>query len=172
MAGEAIFQIAYVVPDLDEAIEHWGRMMGVGPFFVIRHARYREQSFKGEPTSPDLSLAFAYAGSMNVELIQQHDDSPSIYAEFIRRHGYGLQHVGKMSDDIDRDTADLRERGATVLHRGVSVAGVETRFFNTELHPGATLELIAASPGLTESFAAMHKAAADWDGRQLIARES
>ncbi|MFD2137196.1 hypothetical protein ACFSLT_22255 [Novosphingobium resinovorum] len=28
-----IFQIAYVVPDLDEAVEHWTKSMGVGPFY-------------------------------------------------------------------------------------------------------------------------------------------
>ncbi|MFD1961471.1 hypothetical protein ACFSHP_24900 [Novosphingobium panipatense] len=28
-----IFQIAYVVPDLDQAVAHWTGTMGVGPFY-------------------------------------------------------------------------------------------------------------------------------------------
>jgi hypothetical protein len=51
----------------------------------------------------------------------------------------------------------------------VSAVGIETRFFDTALHPGAQLELIAATADLRQRFAMMQAAAESWDGRQLLA---
>lgn len=165
-----IMQLGYVVEDLDLAIAHWAKHLGVGPFFVNRHAKYQTFDYLGGSAAPDVSLAFAYSGDTNIELIQQHDDTPSPFRTFLKAHGPGLQHVGVLSDDIEADTQALRERGVGVVLRLVNAGSlVETRFFDTELHPGAMLELIARSPALDQGFAFMKKAAADWDGETLIA---
>lgn len=164
-----IFQIAYVVPDIDAAVRHWTESLGVGPFFIVRHAKYREQIYRGEQMSADVSLAFAYAGDLNIELIQQHDDTPSVFRDFRLRHGAGVQHLGVLSDDIDSDTARLSGQGISVLQRGVSADGVETRFFDTELHPGAMLELIRGTAEVRAVFEQMRAAAAAWDHAQPIA---
>lgn len=165
-----VMQIAYVVDDIDKAIEHWTNKLGVGPFFVNRHASYTAFEYRGSKESPDLSLAFAFSGQMNIELIQQHDETPSAFLDFRRSNGQGLQHLGVISADIDRQTAELAARGVNMLQRLVNGgSGVETRFFDTELHPGTMLELIALSPRLQSGFAAMKQAAQTWDGVTQIA---
>lgn len=165
-----IMQLGYVVDDLDRAIEHWATKMGVGPFFVSRHAKYSEFTYLGSSAAPDLSLAFAYSGDTNIELIQQHDDTPSAFFDFRRAHGEGLQHVGVISDDIVADTRLLEGRGSKPVLRLVNGgSGIETRFFDTEVHPGAMLELIQRSPALDQGFAFMKAAAATWDGKKAIA---
>jgi 6-phosphogluconolactonase (cycloisomerase 2 family) len=54
-----IMQIAYVVPDLHEAVQTWVRTMSIGPFFVREHVQYVEAEFEGKPCHADLSVAFA-----------------------------------------------------------------------------------------------------------------
>lgn len=162
-----IFQFGYVVDDLDEAIAHWSTKLQVGPFFVVRHAKYATFAFNGADEAPDVSLAFAYSGDANIELIQQHDDTPSVFLDFRRRHGEGLQHVGVLSQDLDADTKRLAAAGAGMIMRLINAGnGIETRFFDTELHPGAMLELIQHTTAAEAGFVAMKAAAKAWDGSQ------
>jgi hypothetical protein len=119
-----IFQLAYIVADIDAAIAHWSKLLGVGPFFVVRHAAYEEQTYKGALTNPDVSLAFAYSGQCNIELIQLHDDEPSVYRDFVKQRGHGMQHLGALSDNIEADSRELLERGALLVQRGLSATGV------------------------------------------------
>ncbi len=164
-----IFQLGYVVDDLDRAIEHWTTKLRVGPFFVARHVKYATFDYQGQDHAPDVSLAFAYSGETNIELIQQHDDMPSVFLDFWRRRGAGLQHVGVLSDDLAADTNLLAAQGSNMILRLVNAAnGVETRFFDTEYHPGAMLELIERSEAAEMGFAAMKSAAHDWDGSQPL----
>jgi len=164
-----IFQLAYVVADIDAAIGHWSKLMGVGPFFVVRRPNYIEQTYKGVRTNPEVSLAFAYSGECNIELIELHDDQPSVYRDFVEQHGYGLQHLGALSDDIEADTRELSERGALLAQSGLSAAGVETRFFDTGSPDGVMFELIAGSPQVVTNFEQMKMAATSWDGLEAIA---
>lgn len=166
---DGVFQFAYVVEDLDAAIEHWAHTLGAGPFFVIRNARYAAAEHRGEAHMPDVSLAFGYSGDVNIELIQQHDDTPSVFLDFLKSRGPGQQHVGIMSSDLEADTEMLAARGVAMVQRLVNESGVETRFFDTELHGGAMLELIQASPETAAAFSFMKVAAEQWDGVDAIA---
>jgi 4-hydroxyphenylpyruvate dioxygenase-like putative hemolysin len=159
-----IVQIAYVVEDLDAAIAHWTHKLGVGPFYVIRHQEYETVTHRGSLTSPDVSLAFAHSGDLNVELIQQHNDASSVFDDFIKAYGYGLQHLGVFSEDIEADTGALAAAGIAELQRGLSKTGAETRFYDTEFHPGAMLELLKDGSRIREFFEILRRAAANWDG--------
>ena len=55
----------------------------------------------------DMSAAIAYSGDLQIELIYQHDDAPSIYSEFSRGGRSGLQHMGVMTDSVDGDLEQL-----------------------------------------------------------------
>ena len=163
-ARHAIMQIAYVVEDLDSAVEHWARRLGVGPFFVRRHVVFREFLYRGRPSAPDLSLAFAFSGATQIELIQQHNQAASVFSHFRRRHGFGVQHLGALSENLSRDIEQLAARGISVVQRSCNERGFETVLLDTEAQPGTMLELIGASPPLLEGFARMRQAAAEWDG--------
>jgi hypothetical protein len=158
-----IVQVAYVVHDIDAAIAHWNRL-GVGPFFVSRHMKYAEQTYRGEHTDCDISAAFAYSGEVQLELIEQHNTAPSAFKDFKSRHGIGVQHFGVLSGDLKADTAALAAQGFLPFHRMVSAIGVETVFFEPALLGGTVLELIQTSPAITAGFAQMKEAAQGWDG--------
>ena len=92
------------VPDLDAAIRHWVSL-GVGPFFLLEHIAFAECSYRGKPARFDLSVAIGQWGPVQVELIRQHDDVPSIYTRFDGSRAGGLQHVGVMTDSVAAKTA-------------------------------------------------------------------
>lgn len=164
-----VMQMAYIVENLDDAIRDFSRRLGIGPWFVRRRVEYVHCTYRGQPTDACVSLAFAYSGEINFELLQLENDAPSIFRDFVDSHGYGLQHVGVLTDDIERDTAALAAEGVEMLMHMINRVGVDTRLFDTQFMPGATLELIASSPGIVAGFANMRQAAADWDGINAVA---
>src|ERR1700741_1572352 len=87
----SIRQIGYVVRDLEEAMGSW-ISLGVGPWYVMRglplHALYR-----GQPCTATVSLALSNSGDLQIELIQQDDETPSIYAEFLASGREGYQQL-------------------------------------------------------------------------------
>lgn len=164
LPASGLMQVAYVVEDLDAAIDNWAKVSGVGPFFLRRHVQYAEMTYRDRPCRADVSLAFAFSGDTQIELIQQHNDAPSAYQDFVRRQGFGQQHLGVLTDDLAGDVARFGSRSVRVIQRQVNLAGIETVLLDTEFHPGAVLELIANGPALQASFNAMKAAAREWDG--------
>jgi hypothetical protein len=105
-----VIQQGYVVPDIDEAIRHW-LARGVGPFFIEAHIRPKGH-YDNQPIQPDLSAAFAYSGDQQIEVIQQHDDTPTIYRDYLAdRPDGGLQHLAAWVDDIPDTLTGLEDAG-------------------------------------------------------------
>jgi hypothetical protein len=71
----------------------------------------------------DLSLAIAYSGDLQYELVQQHNATPSPYKDFLDSRGEGLHHLCTWSENFDADLARWtanghRNRDATYGGRG------------------------------------------------------
>ncbi|HHM8126990.1 TPA: VOC family protein [Pseudomonas aeruginosa] len=159
-----MMQIAYVVEDIDLAVKHWAEKLGVAPFFVTRHAKYETLTYQAEPTGCDITLAFAYSGDLQIELVQQHNDAPSVFREFVQRNGYGMHHVGVLTEDLQADVRSLAGKGVTPVQHCISELGVEAIYLDSDFHPGGMLELIQATSVLKEAFSFMKDAADTWDG--------
>ena len=78
------FQAAWVVNDLEEAMHRWIKTVRVGPFFVMPHVEVTQTCYHGTPTAIDFSGALAQSGPLQIELIQQHSDTPSAYRDTFR----------------------------------------------------------------------------------------
>lgn len=163
-----LFQIAYIVDDIDEAVTQWSALLQVGPFAVSRRHRFVTQIFRGNETDIELSLAFAFSGDVNIELIQVHGQGASVYSEFRASKGRGLQHVAILSENIEADAHDLEARGFAELQRTVDLAGTETRFFDTDRAIGTTLELIQSTHQLRENFSRLREMNESWDGKTAL----
>ena len=163
-----VVQQGYVVPNVDEAISHW-IARGVGPFFVERHIRPQGE-FDGTPIQPDITAAFAYSGDQQIEVIEQHDDAPTIYAEYLRAHpDGGLQHLAMWTDDIDAKLKELEAAGRRYSVR--QRYGMAHAYLDSSERPGVMIQLMARSDlmlGLFEGILAAHEA---WDGVTDPARE-
>ena len=167
-----VMQNAFLVEDVPAAIEHWARVLHVGPFFVFERVPFREAWYRGQSaTDIDLMVAIAYWGEVQIELIRQRNAVPSIYTDFRARHGAGLQHMGVMSADLARDLARLRAKGIEPVQHG-NAAGMRFAYVATDYHPGGMIELIESTPKTVAFFERMRSAARDWDGRDAIVTPS
>jgi hypothetical protein len=89
-----IRQIGMVVRDPRAAMLYWAEVLGVGPFFVSEDVTFEAYRYRGRPMpSPVVTLGYAQAGDLQIEVIAQHDDTPSCYLEFLASGREGLQHL-------------------------------------------------------------------------------
>jgi hypothetical protein len=162
-----ILQNGYVVRDWRAAARHWVDVLGVGPFFVMEHVQFRESRYRGQPSAIDMTVAIAYSGEQQIELVQQHNDAPSIYRDFLLRVGEGLQHIGALTPDVGAalDANRWRDR---ILQDGVTRIGQHFAYVDTVGHDGTMLELIEATPKILAAFQQMNEAARTWDGTDPI----
>lgn len=165
-----IVQNAFVVRDLPAAVEYWSGTIGVGPFYLLEHIPFGAVYFRGASLTLDMSVAVAQWGDMQIELIQQHNAVPSIYSEFLARHGEGLQHLGVMTDSLDAHLERLRPLGIEPVQWGSTATGMRFAYVNTDRQAGGMIELIETGPAVEAFFAKVRGAAARWDGTRPLRR--
>lgn len=163
-----IMQIAYVVEDLEAALQRWLGKIGVGPFFVMKNLEVVEPRYREEPTNLDIDIALGYSGNVCVELIKQNCDSPSVYRELLQSKGEGFHHWGVFSESFDRDVTRYREQGHALAFGGTVAIGARFAYMDTVAALGGMIELIEVTPVVRELFAGLEQAARDWDGSDPI----
>lgn len=165
-----VMQNAFVVDDLEASIHQWATKLGVGPFYVFEHIQFSEIHFRGTPTPIDMTAAIAYWGDMQIELIFQHNDAPSIYQEFKQRGLRGMQHMGVMTDDLDAHLGRLKSLDITPVQLGRVATGARFAYVNSDFNPGTMIELIEAGDAILGFFKIIQDASRTWDGRNPIVR--
>ena len=169
-----IRQIAFVVKDIDEAMEYWADTLGIGPFYVKRKIKLSEFRYRGkESVSPTISIALANSGFIQIELVQQHNDVPSIYKEFMSVSGQGLQHISSWvtREVFDNKRRELLEKGVEIAQEGViPSSGVRLCYFET---CGSSYGLIfemadLKEPSQYERVMNIAKEAKKWDGSEPV----
>jgi methylmalonyl-CoA/ethylmalonyl-CoA epimerase len=157
-----IFQFSFVVEDLDAAILHWSEKLNVGPFFVVEHIVYKTCFFRNEASNIDMSVAIAYSGENQIELVQQHNDKPSVFTEFLNIRGEGLQHVGALTTDLALDLKHYANIGVQPIQRGEADNGTTFAYLDTDQMPGTMLELFEVPTKVLSAFEYMKRAANQW----------
>jgi hypothetical protein len=165
-----INQFSYVVRDLDAAIRHWADVLQVGPFFVLEHVPYSMCRYHGAPTDIDMDVALAYSGDVQIELVHQRNDAPSIFTDFLRERGEGLQHVGVITSDLDLALEHFAGRSIEPVQDGVAENGTRFAYLDTALVPGTMLELFELPPAIERAFGKMRQTCAAWDPATGAAR--
>jgi len=164
-----VMQNAYLVRDLEGALDHWTRVMGVGPFHLFERVEFAQIWHRGRPAHDiDMSVAIAYWGDLQIELIRQNNDAPSIFSDFAPQTG--LQHLGVITESVDKDLARLAPLGIEPIQHGTTAGGLRFAYVSTDRHPGGMIELIESNPGMQRFFAKMRNASVGWDGKDPIRR--
>ena len=163
-----IIQMAYTVADIRAAIAYWIRDLKVGPWFLLDHFTGADPVYRGGPSQADVAIAMAFAGHMQIELIQPNDDHPSVYRETITRRGHGFHHFGRASDDIEADIAELEASGYSVAFRAGVPTGGDVAYMDRGPDDPGFVELITATPGMEQAFTSFWRASVGWDGRDPI----
>ena len=175
MGGTTLFgpvmQLGFVVPDLEAAARHWVSL-GVGPFYVLDRVEFAECHYQHKPVDFHMSVALAQWGAVQVELIQQRDDVPTIYTDFPLARQGGLQHLGVMVDSVDDQLKRLEREGIRSVQAGSTTAGTRFAYVDTHrlpgAHPGGMIELIERSPAIEAYFERVRRAAEGWDGARPL----
>ncbi len=159
-----IIQMAFVVPDIREAVDAWVRELNIGPFFLIEHWTGIDPVYRGEPSQAKSSIAFGFAGQMQIELIQPEDDCGSVYKEAIAQKGYGFHHFGVATGDLDAAVKDYEARGYQVAFTADVAPDSRVAYLDGGSLKSGIIELIKVTKATEEMFSAMRKAGHEWDG--------
>ncbi|MEH6696909.1 MAG: VOC family protein [Hyphomonas sp.] len=164
-----VCQNGYVVRDIETAMKHWIEVMGVGPWFYIAEVKTDWFTYRGVASDVKMSIALANSGDLQIELIQQRNDAPSMYKDFLDAGREGLQHMSYWTEDYQGLYDTALGLGYTVGHEG-QIGGEKGRFayFDTEAHPGTVVEISDISGAKGKTFAYIRKQAEGWDGTNPI----
>jgi hypothetical protein len=164
-------QNGYVVRDVEAAMRHWTQVLGVGPFFYFEKVPIQDFRYQGAPSPLEVSIALANSGPLQIELIQQRNDAPSTYRDFLAAGHEGLQHVAYWTKSFDEDMERVLKLGYEVRQSG-TIGGPNGRFVYllTEGHPGTIVELSEVSGAKGRFFEHIAELARAWDGSQPIRR--
>jgi len=175
-----VFQIGMVVPDVDVAMQFYADVMKIGPFTCNRGFRAPDGWYRGKFDMPELTITHAHTGSLFLELIEQHDDTPSVYTEFIDKHGYGLHHLGiaVAPEEFDKHLSHYYNLGFEDVFTDNLPSGARIRYIapNSEgaiekLRNDAGVsyfELVEIVDSEEAFFTGMYEASLNWDGKTIL----
>ena len=144
---KGVAQLGFVVPDLDAAVESWWKLFGIGPwhFYTYEKPLVKRMTYHGGPVDYRMRLALSWIGPLRIELIQALEGD-TVYADFIRDHGYGIHHLGIVTDDMEAALKACCDAGLPMTMDGAGF-GLDGdghyAYLDTEGTLSTTLELIA-----------------------------
>ena len=151
-------------------MEHWSGVLGVGPFFFIEEVPVQNFRYRGEPSDLRMSIALANSGPLQIELIQQRNDAPSMYRDFLSAGKEGFQHVSFWCEEYDAALAKAAGLGLGEGHSGEIGPDGRFAYFEAPDHTGTVIELSEVSGGKGRFFDVIRAAAEAWDGSDPIRR--
>jgi methylmalonyl-CoA/ethylmalonyl-CoA epimerase len=148
---KGIAQVAIIVEDLEEAVENYCKLFGIGDwhFYTYGKPLVKRMTYQGQPSEYKMRVALSYLGPMRIELIEMVEGD-TVYADFVKEHGYGVHHFGVLVEDMEEAIA---EAGAAGLRMTMDGAGFgrdgdgHYAYLDTEDKLGFTIELIERPEG-------------------------
>jgi hypothetical protein len=163
LPGASIVQMAWVVKDLEDAVRRFHRTLGAGPFMFNRHIKLTDPHHRGKPVRTDFSLAIAQAGEVQIELVEQHDDTPSVYRDMYSSGEEGFHHIAVIVPDVAVEVARYRALGFEVGSSG-RFGEADFAYIDTSPATGHMVEVLPDNETIRRFFGAVRKAAEGWDG--------
>ena len=160
-------QMGFVVDNFDEPIKHWTEKLNIGPFFILEHLDLKDVYYygkNGEENEIDFSVALAYSGNMQIELIKQHCDTPSIYNEYSNIKKGSLHHICRLTPNINNDIEMLESQGYQNIQAGeTSDEGIKFAYLDIHENYGSILELAELAEENLAVTEAIKNASKNWD---------
>ncbi|HLO19050.1 MAG TPA: VOC family protein [Sphingomicrobium sp.] len=166
LPGARIVQMAWVVDSLERSAERLSKSMQVGPFLMIRHIKLDDPHHRGQPQRSDFSLCLAQAGDVQIELVEQHDSTPSVYRDVYPDGppgGMAFHHVAVIVPDVFEETARYNGLGFPTASSG-RFGAVDFAYVDTTAAGGFMVEILPDRPEMHRFFDVVRSAAEDWNG--------
>jgi catechol 2,3-dioxygenase-like lactoylglutathione lyase family enzyme len=163
-------QIAYHVPDPERAAHAYARSFGWGPFFLFEHIPLSRCIYRGAPATFDHSSAYGQAGELMVELITQHDDTPSVLRDLYARDGVGVHHIAHFVPNLAEALDQARASGSEIALDACTATGTRFAMLDATRELGHMVELYEAAGDLLKFYRYVRRAAQGWDGTEPLRR--
>ena len=160
------FQLGFFVDDVIAAAQRWATVFGVGPFSVLPRMTSRSLC-RGQACEHETQIAAAQAGPVQIELIQQFGDGPSVYREVFPDGGNGLHQLCTVTDDFEGKRAHYEGLGFEIMGE-VEARGHRVLYVDTVADFGFVTEVVANIPGFLEQLAQVARTCAEWDGSDPV----
>lgn len=135
-----VYQLGYVVRDIDKACAFYEATYGVGPFQVFPEVTMDGAILRGQPVDTRIKVALGKSDKIEIEFIEPLQGR-NLYTEFLEAKGEGIHHLGFVVDDMNAWKAQFAARGfEPVFHRDMGV--MEFAYFDTSAIGGLMLELL------------------------------
>src|SRR5262245_3986035 len=106
-------QLGFVVDDLLAEAAKWAAVFGIGPVHVFPRIQ-SPCTYRGTETVLDMQVATAQAGPVQIELIAQYNDEPSVYRELFAASESGFHQLATMTTDYAARRAAFEAMGYEV----------------------------------------------------------
>jgi hypothetical protein len=156
------FQLGHVVDDVLGAAANWARTFGIGPFHVLPVIEQRAD-YGGEIRPVRIQVAVAQAGPVQIELIQQHCDTPSIFSEWSRGGTSAFHQIATLTDDYDAKLARFKTLGYAIAAESLG-GGFRVAYIDTAAEFGFYTEVVEAPPSFLDQVRGISDTCANWDG--------
>ncbi|MFA5309293.1 MAG: tRNA (N6-threonylcarbamoyladenosine(37)-N6)-methyltransferase TrmO [Dehalococcoidales bacterium] len=149
-SGEKTFtrmmHVGVVVRDMAKTIERLAEL-GIGPFTPRVFDPDARETYRGQPFIPSQRVAaqITQIGNIELELIQPIDGQ-SPHREFLDAKGEGIQHLGFIVEDLEKETARLKAQGAEILLAARFKGGGGVTYLDLEA-AGLIVELVQPGHG-------------------------
>jgi Glyoxalase/Bleomycin resistance protein/Dioxygenase superfamily len=110
-----------------------------------------------------VSYAFGYSGTSQIQLIQQHDDLPSIYRDAYPDGDFGFHHVARLVVDYQTERQKLVDAGVELACE-LWANDIVACYFDTRATLGAMTELHIHTDRIAATFERWRHAHLAWDG--------
>jgi hypothetical protein len=161
-------QVAWHVPDPAAAAIRCARDFGWGPFYLLEHIPLQRCSYRGNVARFDHSSAYGQAGDLMIELITQHDDSPSVLRDMYTAEQSGVHHVACFVADLDATLGSGAVGFETVLD--ATSNGVRFVMLDARALLGHMLELYEQGGALQRFYDFVRRKSTGWDGKDPLRR--
>jgi methylmalonyl-CoA/ethylmalonyl-CoA epimerase len=146
-----IAQVAIIVENLEDAVENYWKLFGIDDwqFYTYGKPLVKTMTYQGQPSEYKMRVALSYLGPMRVELIEMVEGD-TVYADFVKEHGYGVHHFGVLVEDMEDAIAEAEAAGLRMIMDGAGFGrdgDGHYAYLDTEEKLGFTIELIERPEG-------------------------
>ena len=139
-----IDQVGEVVRDLAKAVEYYSSL-GIGPFEPLKLTRIERTVYGKRTDDVENKSRVTRMGPVQFELVQPLSGE-SIQKEFLENRGEGINHLGFLVDDIDKEIGKLVAKGFKVISSVRYLGGGGVAYLDTDRIGGVLFELIQWPP--------------------------
>jgi hypothetical protein len=161
------FQLGHVVDDLISAAQRWSSTFGIGPFHVLPVVDQKLTHRNGDEHTLRVQVGVAQAGPVQIELIQQHDDIPSLYRDWSKNATSTFHQVATVTSDYAGKLAHFEALGHEVVAESLG-GRFRVAYIDTVAAFGFYTEVVEYTPRFLEQLDEISRTCATWDGSDPV----